>query len=774
MMQKDVVTPQYQPLNTAQHEIRLIERQDVAGFLKDGTIRCKLVTLSLEDFTPEYKEWHDRVGVEIASPKQRTQEWQAYKYSIQPDSTTLDYFRFRWGDYIAVSYHWGNTELTHTILLDGQPFRVPESVDLALRTFFTPDAELPGKNIKKDAGPTIEKKADARYAFLWMDFLCINQEDAKEKGEQIGRMQNIFGSAYVVYVHLGIRDAESDLAFDLINKVTHNAMEGFDYSDFLIRRAAETQSGVKFSDQDAYRAVFKLFSRPYWRRMWIIQELAMADDLCMVFCGDRSITLYAARTMAKIVSENLMAIRYFVDLTESWFSITNLQDGISLLWYIGRLRQQMRSWQTSENITYTELRSPALGLAQSASASHQYDKIFGMLGMLPNAIQKEMEPLLTQLPSSNSHAITSTSIDQENKDEAERAFISKVFVSFGIAVIRNANDLDIIFARNTFQMWDSKLHLPSWVTDWTLRGDRCSVIPLQDWHFTNEDYTFNRYLEKGKQINNLHLVSRKWTCQFGDRRADGNKAPQIRFSKDHRILFCQAVQIGYVDGIAPEMDTYDYQHMDKKWPERLLQPKTKFLPYGDKDGAKDALLRTLFMDPLDENKDKGLILSIPWYDEAAMGEDEAAQLGKDLIANGWDPKMLFGNNFVLWEAVRREIRDYKVGLISVEEYFPSTITKCATPLVDQDLGIVCGNLANRRLVTLNSGHLGLAPSIVHPGDRIFVIVGCSTPVILRGSEENENTGYQVIGECYVEGFMKGECMEQVRSGNMEMRDISLC
>ncbi len=92
--------------------------------------------------------------------------------------------------------------------------------------------------------------------------------------------------------------------------------------------------------------------------------------------------------------------------------------------------------------------------------------------------------------------------------------------------------------------------------------------------------------------------------------------------------------------------------------------------------------------------------------------------------------------------------------------------------LENDLLVLLSNFENRRLVTIETGHFGFASSTVQPGDPIFVILGCSIPVILRPVDIGGR--YEVVGECYVEGYMKGECVAGVESGKRIAQDIVLC
>jgi hypothetical protein len=69
--------------------------------------------------------------------------------------------------------------------------------------------------------------------------------------------------------------------------------------------------------------------------------------------------------------------------------------------------------------------------------------------------------------------------------------------------------------------------------------------------------------------------------------------------------------------------------------------------------------------------------------------------------------------------------------------------------------LVLGPTRGRVMFVSSTGWLGLAPHGTREGDVVFVAVGADVPYILRAFED----GYELIGECYVQGIMDGEAME---------------
>jgi hypothetical protein len=72
------------------------------------------------------------------------------------------------------------------------------------------------------------------------------------------------------------------------------------------------------------------------------------------------------------------------------------------------------------------------------------------------------------------------------------------------------------------------------------------------------------------------------------------------------------------------------------------------------------------------------------------------------------------------------------------------------------------NTFGRRMIRTKSGILGLALEDTQVGDKVFLLHGGLTPMVLRRSLSCENA-YELVGECYLHGFMDklaadvGEC-----------------
>ncbi len=81
-----------------------------------------------------------------------------------------------------------------------------------------------------------------RPRIFWIDALCINQEDTKERNHQAGQMDRIYRDAKLVAVYVGRETEEDAQAMEYISKSIMNAFTSKNSSAKDIARS----SGSKY------------------------------------------------------------------------------------------------------------------------------------------------------------------------------------------------------------------------------------------------------------------------------------------------------------------------------------------------------------------------------------------------------------------------------------------------------------------------------------------------------------------------------------------------
>jgi Heterokaryon incompatibility protein (HET) len=164
---------------------------------------------------------------------------------VEPSISTKDVVRCRlvhvtFGQmpkYEALSYTWGTEEPKNSIFLNDKAFQVRDNLRDALVRLRLPDKER----------------------VLWIDAMCINQDDIQERNRQVRIMPHIYNRAQMVLVWLGSAEDYSATQRWETNTSIH----------FMLRHGSEVPvtRGLLFKEMGGV---------DYWNRVWIIQEIGKA------------------------------------------------------------------------------------------------------------------------------------------------------------------------------------------------------------------------------------------------------------------------------------------------------------------------------------------------------------------------------------------------------------------------------------------------------------------------------------------------------------------
>ncbi|KAI3325137.1 HET-domain-containing protein [Xylariaceae sp. AK1471] len=253
-------------------------------------------------------------------------------------------------DYEAVSYRWGSSELTEEALVDGCRFPVTKSAFNVL----------------------LARRSVWRERTIWIDQLCINQENLQEKSEQVQLMCDIYHHASRVIAYLG-GDWQSRLAGPLIYELWALT---YQYNTDEFGSAAFSAE----SKSQRWRAMADLFSNEYFNRTWIIQEIAVGQKT----------ELYVGRMYIPwmIFAEVML----WCFQTQRRSLLTTSDDRDRRIWRNGRsfeniavittLRPEAEEW-TGAVGSYSHIidLENLLYLTFKFSAGDPRDKVFGLIGI---------------------------------------------------------------------------------------------------------------------------------------------------------------------------------------------------------------------------------------------------------------------------------------------------------------------------------------------------------------------------------------------------------
>ncbi|KAF2007503.1 HET-domain-containing protein [Amniculicola lignicola CBS 123094] len=126
------------------------------------------------------------------------------------------------------------------------------------------------------------RRPQSRY--IWVDALCINQADSQEKTIQVSNMGTVYRMADNVIVWLGLEDELTRRGMEYICYFGQQIL--LDLGDPISRNfrprpgAEDITAGLldKVLELEDYlvRDLIAVTSRPWFRRLWILQEIALA------------------------------------------------------------------------------------------------------------------------------------------------------------------------------------------------------------------------------------------------------------------------------------------------------------------------------------------------------------------------------------------------------------------------------------------------------------------------------------------------------------------
>ena len=189
-------------------------------------------------------------------------------------------------NYNALSYVWGSPGVRSHIRLSGCHVVVTPNLKEALirQTQFAQDSRVPD--------------------LLWVDAICINQDDVEEKSSQLSLMKDIYAQARATSVSLGRASRHSLKAFEAISKLSQlsldNDFQSISAKDFPNsdgRQKHELNLITSLSvDLDDFsdiplQALLEFTHNPWWRRVWTLQEASLAQETIILSCGRMYIVL---------------------------------------------------------------------------------------------------------------------------------------------------------------------------------------------------------------------------------------------------------------------------------------------------------------------------------------------------------------------------------------------------------------------------------------------------------------------------------------------------
>ena len=652
-----------------------------------------------------------------------------YDRCVQVDEVGSPW-RYVWGDFVALSYVWGDPTIKCKIYINESSVLVPVNLGAALRQ--------------------LRNHSRIQQGFrIWIDALCINQADLVERAVQVLRMKDIYTRAWRVVVWLGPKAKNSDLAMTAIRFLSiqshekeplHAIYHRFDR--YIIRmpcfqwKHSHTRIHMR---QTVLRAIYHLLARSYWRRLWIIQEVALAARQSPVLCGDSCILLDDVYNALQIIQRDGAVFGQYIIYSvkgggtarREWDPTKGDTYAVSeKLWKrpVAIIEAQPGREVPAAQKTYSGA-FEALLLSLEAFSSDERDRVYGILGLPCLAGVVEISPDYNRSP-------------------------TEIFTAFSKSLFMNG-DLN------------------------GLSLTRSAIPPIGTWYFKPPHISRPRAPK---------LVCRHSTVNHGCRHglpswvicftcppnlvfplprgfsALATKPNIARPIVRDRLLIVQ----GVVFDTLSTLSAFHATESDRKFPQNGPRRTST---YGSESATKEAFWRTLVANTDRSNQPAPTEyctvlnpsiwnIGIHGVDDNIYGLKDFYQRNKSLmIFNKTLSQLIHGPKETITQKMKKQLTTTG-RLLRV------------TPLQRDATLRAMRVLGWRRLVTTYGGYLGLVPAGAKVGDVIAVIMGCDVPLVLR-PVRGETSRFTLIGECYVHGIMSGEVAKFLEQGKCKMDNISI-
>jgi len=646
-------------------------------------VECRLEHVSLDEFTPKYLGFLNNLKDETGTTdlylkwtRSLVEEWPE---GYPDDLAKKDLQRWVWGDYFALSYLWGDATDHRAIIVNGTNFDVTENLEAALQEISTQQSTFR----------------------IWVDALCINQNDLDERAHEVKRMKDIYSGASKVVAWMGPRLQNTIPAFEIIEDIATRTRKWTSSSrlpeDDVIGLWESIRTDESRYTSNQWLALGAFLELPYWNRVWIIQELVMTNYQALIAWGNESCTL---QDLVKALDTfwlllDTIALRICQARKQPQYGRLGLHGTIVHLKMIFEIKNDYTSQDK-----YPQL-GTVMDLSRNSEASDPRDHVYGLAGLFQPDLSKIIAPDYT-------------------------ASIKEVFRDFALSVIDVTGSLDIICqTRRGHDLENSEM--PSWVPDFSKKS---------------KDYI--------TALNPLY-------------HAAGTSKPVLEYSRDKNLLRCQGFAVDLVDGHGCNCDGGENDTHD------VFQPATLLRPYNTPEDVIKALWNA-FSGGRYEHVDRvthELFLKLPWL--SRMFLDSPLK------------------NAELYILDRFQQCNQTVDLAgkTLPAYFPKLTSEFEVPLelvhgnpnVMHPFSDIVRRLLARKLFTTWRGYIGMGPPNLRQGDCIYILLGCSLPVVLRPCGENSERLFKFVGECYIHSIMHGEALEWLSNGDVKclgMETVTMC
>lgn len=597
-------------------------------------------------------------------------EFDSAQYELPPlenDNTHVSKFE-------ALSYAWGLRKRCASIIVQGEfdtKLAVTRSLLKALQHL----------------------RDETQSRVMWIDAVCLNQEDRIEKGLQLPRMRDIYRLAYRVVVWLGSKSKRFELGshWDR-DKILVSVFKELEY---IAAQVEVSEDGTSLwpapdaSEKDLYRrdslresasqdyqltldGLKQLLYSPWFRRLWVVQEIQLANKRPgpIMQCG--SYTISISKFHRAIECLDLKTAK------DNYSRRTARDTPLMLEWPVLNATRLLHPMSGVNH-------KIVLALNWNRKCQDDRDRIYGLLGLTSRQLSDQIQ----------------VRYDKPMADVYKDHFLRH---------LKLAGRLELLIDRQSIYQ-----PYPTWVPDWSAKSNFMADMKIQ----------FAAYNTRAHFKRNTNSSDILEVC--------GVRCSVV----DHLREYLSVPRMG---------NTWEAVRQVRRWQPHCLDT-AKYLPTGEP--LRTAYLLTLLQgDTEDRWQSFGCVDLSMQKSSARM---EPLQL-RAAVNGPFSPEAWVHQDYNRPSLQKWVDQDYDHWLFERQsrrllggtgKEVPRTTPH---PHIERALSGCYG----RRFFQTQEGYMGLASKHTQEGDTIAILLGCLNPVILRPVRVGK--GFEYIGECFVYGL----------------------
>ncbi|KAL8795921.1 MAG: hypothetical protein Q9195_001665 [Heterodermia aff. obscurata] len=620
--------------------------------------------------------------------------------------------------YEALSYAWGQPIFAEILKTHVGILGITENLASALRG--------------------LRFKDQVRY--LWVDAVCINQNDTTEKSRQVAMMGLIYKSARQVICWLGQTDDSVGDAVETLKRLATSASR-FGIIELIhgIKRTTSFSGHTK-AQEDAFKelastlnfsTLAKLYSNPYFTRLWIIQEMTLSR--CAVLIARLWSISYDEFAMATAVLHSFM--QTFANDSGSLTYST-----LSSAWEIVSTKLAYTRKKNHEVLTDAELAAvnddlwrpdwmnvKLLDIIDSTDSqcSDPRDLVYGLLS-LSNDDTNDID-LPTDYAKSTSEVYT---------DFAKAYLVLKEIRILNHAGLQRISQERANISSSDLNRSTSLLQeaMPSWVPDWRVSRAYLALGGYKRPGFT-AGFSFPTQIETVPTKNTKILIS-------------GFQVDSVAHVR--RPIDLNAAHTKLPPRYATHEPTRASISALQSFCESHYQ-NARMTEYATGEDILTAFARTVLADgvytafeqlfPVFKGLPKGMVLLWRVFALLKINPDDTLDLAQHISL----PNLQTG------ESGKSRAQSVRTAWLI--------------------LTFMITALNKRALFITSQGYLGLGPALTEVGDSVVLFGGSETPFVMRevgdaGGDAAEKD-FCILGDCYLHGIMYGELLTEEHQARVE-------